>query len=106
MNWGWPVPTAESPVRFVHWPYVDVRDAARSCRQALEATTSGHEAMFIASDDIRFDAATETLVRQFLPDTSIRTPLPKSTSVISIEKARRMIDFRPEYSWRRVSASE
>ena len=39
----WPIPTKEQGVRFVFWPYVDVRDAATACRQALEARTTGHE---------------------------------------------------------------
>lgn len=95
----WPTPTPDSPVRFVHWPYVDVRDAAISCRQALEASTTGHEAMFIAAQDIRFDASTESLVPQFFPNATIRSPLPGMSSVISIEKARRLIGFNPEFSW-------
>lgn len=99
----WPTPTLDSPVRFVHWPYVDVRDAARACRQALDAPTRGHEAMFIAAEDIRFDAPTESLVRQLLPDTKIRQPLPGSKGVISIEKARRLIGYDPQFSWRRFS---
>lgn len=96
----WPTPTPESPVQYTHWAYVDVRDAAKACCQALEAPTISHEAMYIAAEDIRFDTPTETLIQQFLPNTEIRHPLPGITSVISIEKARRLIGFRPEYSWR------
>jgi len=99
----WPVPTSAAPVRFVLWPYVDVRDAARSCRLALEASTTGHEALFIAAGDNRFDIPTETLIRRFAPQAELRGSLPGTTSVISIDRARRLIGFEPEFSWRTES---
>ena len=102
----WPVPSSEHPVRFVLWPYVDVRDAATACRQALEAGTSGHEAVFIAAEDIRFDATTTTLLREFAPQVEIREPIEGSASVISIEKARKVLGFQPAFSWKQLRASE
>jgi len=102
----WPRPTAEQPARFVLWPYVDVRDAAAACRQALEARTTGHEPLFIAADDVRFDASTEHLLREFAPQVEIRKPLAGSAGVISIDRARELIGYQPEYSWRALRASE
>lgn len=102
----WPLPTREHPVRFVLWPYVDVRDAAAACRQALEARTTGHEALFIAAEDIRFDAMTESLLREFAPQVEIREPLSGPASVISIDRARALIGYQPQYSWRSLRASE
>jgi hypothetical protein len=43
---------------------------ARSCRLALEADMTGHEAIFIAAADIRFDAPTEDLLRECAPPNS------------------------------------
>jgi nucleoside-diphosphate-sugar epimerase len=102
----WPLPSKEQAVRFVLWPYVDIRDAATSCRLALEATTTGHEAMFIAAEDIRFDAPTEALLREFAPQVKVRATLEGSASVISIEKARRLIGYSPKFSWKKLRASE
>lgn len=97
-------PTPETPVRFVMWPYVDARDAARACRLALEAPTAGHEAMFIAAEDIRFDSSTRRLLEDLAPESlEIRGPLPFQSSVISIEKAKDLIHFEPQYSWRTQS---
>lgn len=95
----WSTPTLDSLVQYTHWPYVDVRDAAKACCQALEASTTGHEAMYIAAEDIRFDTNTASLIQKFLPKTEIRHPLPGKASVISIEKARKLIGFSPEFSW-------
>ena len=102
----WPHPTKEQGVRFVLWPYVDVRDAATSCRQALEARTTGHEPLFIAAEDIRFDASTEALLREFAPQVEIRKALSGSASVISIDRARELIGYQPAYSWRALRESE
>jgi nucleoside-diphosphate-sugar epimerase len=96
----WPVPTRELPVRFVLWPYIDIRDAARACRLALEAKTSGHEAFFIAANDIRFDCPTRDLLSRFAPaDLEIRGPLADRDSVINIEKAKSILGFEPAISW-------
>jgi nucleoside-diphosphate-sugar epimerase len=96
----WPTPTREKPVRFVMWPYVDARDAAVACRLALEATTTGHEAFFIAARNIRFDHPTRELLRTFAPpDIEVRGPLSDRASVISIEKAERILGFDPRYEW-------
>ena len=95
----WTMPTKESGVRFVLWPYVDVRDAAVACRLALEADTTGHEAFFIAAEDIRFDVETEILLREFAPQVEIRAPLENRASIISIQKAQRLIGYQPKYSW-------
>ncbi|MHC4877342.1 MAG: NAD-dependent epimerase/dehydratase family protein [Planctomycetota bacterium] len=102
----WPMPTREHPVRFVLWPYVDVRDAAIACRQSLEASVSGHEAVYIAAEETRFDADTQALLREFAPGVKVTQPIAGSGSVISIEKARRLLGFQPQYSWRKLRASE
>lgn len=96
----WPRPTREQGVRFVMWPYVDGRDAARACRLALEAPTQGHEAMFIAARDVRFDAPSRELLAEFAPQVEIRGELEGNAGVISIEKARRLIGYEPEFSWK------
>jgi len=97
----WPSPTSETGVRFVMWPYVDARDAARACRLALEAETSGHEALYIAAEETRFEVPTRELLRRLAPSSlEIRGPLEGCRSVISIEKARRLIGFEPLYGWR------
>ncbi|MFP6762185.1 MAG: NAD(P)-dependent oxidoreductase [Planctomycetaceae bacterium] len=102
----WPIPTKQRPARFVLWPYIDVRDAAVACCQALDAEIQGHEAVYIAAEDIRFDAPVGQLLREFAPNVAIRTPLSRLQTVISIEKARRLLGFRPEFTWRKMRPSE
>jgi nucleoside-diphosphate-sugar epimerase len=101
----WPRPTREQGLRFVMWPYVDLRDAARACRLAVEAETTDHEACFIAARDTRFDVPTLDLLQEFAPaELKITQPMPDTTSVISTAKARRILAFEPEHEWRMYSA--
>lgn len=96
----WPAPTREKGVRFVMWPYVDVRDAARACRLALEAETQEHEAMYIAAADTRFAEPTLRLLQNLAPQVTVRGALDGCASVISTKKAERLISYRPEHGWR------
>jgi nucleoside-diphosphate-sugar epimerase len=97
----WDAPTKERGVQFGLWPYVDVRDAARSCRLALEADITGHEAVFIAAADIRFDAQTDDLLNELAaPGLVRRRPLPGSSTVINLDKAARLLGYQPRHTWR------
>ena len=96
----WPAPTREKPVRFVMWPYVDGRDVARACRLALESEAPGHEPVFIAARETRFDAPTETLLGELAPEVDIRNPLAGCASVICIDRARELLGWEPQHSWR------
>lgn len=95
----WLTPRPDAGVRFVMWPYVDVRDAARACCLALRSDVRGHESMYIAATHTRFDAPTEALLQELAPAVDIRCPLPDRTSVISIAKAQSLIAYEPEYDW-------
>ena len=47
------------------WSYIDAEDAAEACRCALEAETTGHEAMIIAAAD-NLDALEKLPVEELL----------------------------------------
>jgi nucleoside-diphosphate-sugar epimerase len=96
----WPAPTRERPVRFVMWPYVDARDVARACRLALEADVSGHEPVYLAARDTRFDAPTAHLLSELAPaGLEIPTPLEGNAGVIDIRRARELLGWEPEHGW-------
>jgi len=76
-----------------------VRDAATACRLALLASTTGFEAIYVAAAETRFDAPTRDLLQQFAPQVEIRGPLRGRTTVVSLEKARRLLGFEPAHHW-------
>lgn len=91
------------------WGYVDVRDAARACRLALEAARErpyGFEPMNIVAADSLTDASISDLVAEHAPDIEIRTALPAGRGAFAIDKARDLIGWAPEHSWRTKLSGE
>jgi nucleoside-diphosphate-sugar epimerase len=82
------------------WGYVDARDCGEACRLAVENAPAGHEAMIIAAADTAMDIPTAELLRRFFPEVPVRGPMDAYQSLLSSEKAARLIGYRPGYSWR------
>lgn len=92
------------------WTYIDARDAAVTCRLALEAKFYGHE-VFIASAPLNcMIQPTLQLVKQFLPKgVKIRKISGTHWSCVDSSKARRVLKFKPEHIWQnylKVSSKE
>ncbi len=85
--------------RFNFWAYIDERDAAQSLEKGLTADFEGAHALFINSAYNALDYDSQTLVRLFFPEVSdFKRELTAATTLISIERARALIGFEPEYS--------
>ena len=82
------------------WGWTDIAEAARACVLAIEADFGGHEAFFINGEDTSADEPTEELIKKVYPDAEIRTPMPGYTTAISVDKAKRLLGWKPEVSWR------
>jgi nucleoside-diphosphate-sugar epimerase len=77
-----------------------VRDAARAFRLGLQANVTGFAAFNITANDTLRSEPTEELLRALLPTTEIRAPLPGTASAWSNTRARELLGFVPEHSWR------
>jgi nucleoside-diphosphate-sugar epimerase len=82
------------------WAYLDVRDAAQSCRLGLEADIQGAEVFFITAADNGFDRTNRELMDEHFPEVSRKENLEHTNSLFSLRKARRMLGYVPQYSWR------
>jgi UDP-glucose 4-epimerase len=84
------------------WAYIDVYDLADAIRLAAEADTPGHEVVYIASPDIAGHQTLEELSRRFHGDAApeIRPSQEERPSGLSITKARRLLGYDPQRSWR------
>jgi nucleoside-diphosphate-sugar epimerase len=82
------------------WGYIDVRDAARAIHLGLVADVSGFMPLNITANDTLRSEPTEELLRKYLPTTEIREPLPDFTSPWDNRKAREVLGFIPQFSWR------
>ena len=97
----WPAPTPENPLTLVMWAYADARDVAEAQVLALDAEIEEYEAFMLAQPSSRFAAPTIDIVRANFGDrVEIREGLEGTASVISTEKAQRMLGWRPRHDWR------
>ncbi len=77
------------------WAYLDVRDAARACRLAVEATVPpGFHPVYVVADDTLAPLPTEQLVRQFHPETELRESLPGRRTAYATARAVALLGFR------------
>ncbi len=85
--------------RFNLWAWIDVRDAAQALEKGVTATYEGAHALFVNDDQNSLGYDSPTLVRFFFPEVGTpRIRLSGSMSLVSMEKARALIGFEPEYS--------
>jgi nucleoside-diphosphate-sugar epimerase len=82
------------------WGYIDVRDSARSCRLALDAGVRTTESVIIAAADTMMDRPTRDLLAERFPDVPVRKELGEYETLLSIDRAREVLGFEPEHSWR------
>jgi nucleoside-diphosphate-sugar epimerase len=76
------------------WSYIDVRDAARACRLALEADFSGHQTFNICAPDTIMDTPTAELAEKYLPHVKVLDKPDGRWSGYDIAKAEEMLGFR------------
>ena len=76
------------------------RGGGPACVLAIEADFGGHEAFFINGEDTSADEPTEELIKKVYPDAEISTPMSGYTTAISVDKAKRLLGWKPEVSWR------
>ncbi|HXG50866.1 MAG TPA: NAD(P)-dependent oxidoreductase [candidate division Zixibacteria bacterium] len=80
------------------WSYVDVRDAARACRLALEADFAGCENFNICAPVTLMDSTTPELVGRHLPHgVELREKSNTNWSGYSTRKAREMLGFEASF---------
>ncbi|HEX4704287.1 MAG TPA: NAD(P)-dependent oxidoreductase [Pseudonocardiaceae bacterium] len=86
--------------RFNLWSYVDVRDCAQSCEVSLRADVTGASGYVIAATDTVMTTPSAELMAGTFPDVPIRKELGEFETLQSIEKARAILGYEPQHSWR------
>jgi nucleoside-diphosphate-sugar epimerase len=77
------------------WSYIDVRDAARACRLALEAGFAGHQTFNICAPDTIMDISTRELVSRYLSQVKdLREGLAGRSSGYCVRKAQAVLGYR------------
>jgi nucleoside-diphosphate-sugar epimerase len=103
---GFPSFDADSRIRgWNAWSYVDSRDGAQAVRRALEYDGAGMDVFIIANADTVMTRSSIDLAREVFPDVPVTRELGTNESLLSIEKARRVLGFEPQHSWRSYAAT-
>lgn len=82
------------------WSYIDARDGAHAIERALEVAPPGFDRFLIASPDTVMSRPNAELVAEVFPDVEVRGDLGENDSLFSIEKARRLLGYAPQHTWR------
>jgi nucleoside-diphosphate-sugar epimerase len=82
------------------WGYVDARDVAQSCVLALERDVTSAEHFIIAADDTVMNRPSGELMADVYPTVPYQPTEGEYDSLLSSEKARRMLGYTPVHSWR------
>ena len=82
------------------WGYIDGRDGAQAVARALENGTPGFEAFIIANADTVMSRSSASLAAEVFPGVKVVKELGEHETMLSIDKARRLVGCEPEHTWR------
>jgi nucleoside-diphosphate-sugar epimerase len=82
------------------WSYIDARDGAQAVRLALEHETTGVHVFIIANADTVMTRTSAELCQEVFPNIPVTKELGPHETLLSIDKARRVLGFEPRFSWR------
>lgn len=82
------------------WGYIDARDGAQAIRLALESDLTGCEIFVIANADTVMERSNTDLLAECFPDVEVRGDIGPNDTLLSIDKARRLLGYQPQHSWR------
>jgi nucleoside-diphosphate-sugar epimerase len=82
------------------WTYIDARDAAQAIRRSIEVKLTGVHVFGIANSNSLMRRSNDSLLDEIWPGVPRKRPLRSNESLISIEKAQRILGYEPQYDWK------
>ena len=82
------------------WGYIDARDGAQAVRRGIEAEFKGFEPFIIANADTVMTRSNVSLMAEVFPTVPHKSTLSPNGTLLSIDKAKRLLDYNPQHSWR------
>ncbi|MEW2146219.1 NAD(P)-dependent oxidoreductase [Micromonospora vinacea] len=82
------------------WGYIDARDGAQAVERALAYDQPGADVFVIANADTVMTRSSASLMAEVYPGVEIRKELGEHETLLSIDKARRVLGYEPQHSWR------
>lgn len=82
------------------WGYIDARDGAQAIERALQVAPPGFDRFIIAAADTVMSRPNAELVAEVFPGVPLTGELGDNDTLLSIAKARRLLGYDPQHSWR------
>lgn len=82
------------------WGYIDARDGAQAVQRALEVAPAGFDNFLIAASDTVMSRPNAELLAEVFPEVPIAREFGPNDTLLSIDKARRLLGFDPQHTWR------
>ncbi|MFK5647562.1 NAD-dependent epimerase/dehydratase family protein [Ornithinimicrobium sp. LYQ121] len=82
--------------------YIDARDLAQMVQRCLEVDGLGYEVFNVANADMSVAATTQQVRDRFYDGVELRRPMGRDETFYSIDKARELLGYAPQHSWRDV----
>jgi nucleoside-diphosphate-sugar epimerase len=84
------------------WSYVDESHVAESVRKALDSDVRGAESFIIAAPDTVMRRPSRELMNETFPGVPVADGLSEHGTLMSIEKARRVLGYEARFTWREL----
>ncbi|CAD0114986.1 unnamed protein product [Aureobasidium uvarum] len=81
------------------WGYIDARDGGQAVSKSLDSKTKGHHQYLIAAEDTCMRQSNDELVKKAFPGVKYNATSGPNDTLLSIEKAKKEIGFKPAYKW-------
>jgi nucleoside-diphosphate-sugar epimerase len=82
------------------WAYIDARDGAQAVRKALKHDAKGCDVFVVANADTVMNRPNAELMGEVFPGVSMSRSVEPNETLLSIDKARRVLGFEPRFGWR------
>ncbi len=84
--------------------YIDTRDLGQITMRCLETDGLGFEVFNVGAADMSVAATTQEVLDRFYGGVEVRRELGRDETFYSIDKARDLLGYEPQHSWRDVLA--
>lgn len=82
--------------------YIDVRDLGQMVERCLRTDGLGYEVFNVANADMSVAATTAEVLERFYDGVEVRREMGRDETFYAIDKARELVGFDPQHSWRDV----
>ncbi len=82
------------------WSYIDARDGAQAVRLALAYDKPGFEVFIVANADTVMSRDNHELLAEVFPDVPHKRAFGPRETLLSIDKAKRILGYEPRHTWR------